>query len=125
MMVRSNRYFPWFLGAIGIVLVAILPVFLDVSRNVVLWLALGGSVILWIGGIWRDSLRRSQRDERVAEIHYRAGYNTSLALVVQLGTLSFVLSTVEVNITTSVILGMLFVAAVVYRGSVEWLKREI
>lgn len=126
-MIRRSRIAAAAIGGIGVLLATVLPGLLgtDTPQNVVLGLSVAGAALIWTAAIWDDTICRRQRDERVAEIHYRAGYNTALAFGALNGTLIFVGTNLDTAVSVTTIGNTLVAALVVYFGSVAWLKRSM
>ncbi|MFB6251196.1 MAG: hypothetical protein ABEI27_05845 [Halobellus sp.] len=122
-----ERFGAWALLGVGIVLVAVLPEAIgqSLSSDALLALSVVGGVVVWAGATWDDVICRRYRDERVAEIHYRAGYNTALAFSALLGTLIFVVTNLDRSVSVAMLTGVLFGSLAVYFGTVAWLKRQM
>lgn len=126
-MIERHRLAAWVLMAVGVVLVVGIPEVIEGSAStaVLLGLSVAGGVLLWAGAIWDDTLCRAERDERVAEIHYRAGYNTALAFGALNGMVIFVTTNLDMRVSVTAIAATLGAGLAVYFGSVAWLRRTM
>jgi archaellum biogenesis protein FlaJ (TadC family) len=86
-------------------------------------LSVGGGLVLFAGALWDDTVCRRGRDERQAEIHYRAGYNAMLALVALFGTLLFAMVNVDYRPGPTVVWALTMTALPLYFGSVAYYRR--
>jgi hypothetical protein len=126
-MLRRERIAAFALMVIGGVLVAGVPSLVGetLSRELLLGLSVVGGGILWGGVLWDDTICRRGRDERQAEIHYRAGYNTAIALFVLIGMVFSVAVNLDAAVPTMSLWVLTVAGLVVYFGSVVWLKRRM
>lgn len=126
-MVSRRRLAAWAVTGIGLALVIGVPSVLGDAASTELLVGvsvLGGSAV-FAGALWDDTICRSDRDERMAEIHYRSGYNALLALAAMLGTVFFTAVNLDTDIRSMVVWGVLMAGLVVYFGSVAWYKRTM
>lgn len=125
--ITRRRLAAWTIGGIGIVLAAVVPEYLgqSASTDLLLGLSVTGAGFVWASAIWDDTICRRDRDERLAAIHYRAGYNAMLAYAASTGSLIFVGSNLDRRISVLTVGGVLLIGLAVYLASVTWFKRQM
>jgi hypothetical protein len=120
-----ERLSAWGVAAVGVVLATVIPTAAagTLPRSVMLGLSVLGGLALFAGALWDDTICRRHRDERQAEIHYRAGYDGMLALVVLFGILFFTMVNLDVQPGPMVIWALTMAVLPVYFGSVAYYRR--
>lgn len=126
-MVNNRRLAAWAVMGIGLALVVGVPSVLGdgASTELLLGVSVVGGTVAFAGALWDDTICRSERDERMAEIHYRSGYNALLALAALLGTVFFTAVNLDIAVDSMVLWAALMAGLAVYFGSVAWFKRTM
>lgn len=97
-----RRLAAWTLFTVGGLLAVVVPSAFEaeLSTTAVVVLSIGGGAVLWAGALWDEHIRHRDEsgcvDERIAQIHYRAGFNAFWAAMAIGTTASFTLVNVEI-----------------------------
>ncbi|MHB9288378.1 hypothetical protein ACKVMT_15215 [Halobacteriales archaeon Cl-PHB] len=127
---RRKRYAAWSVALVGALLATVLPDALEgtLGDPVLLGLSVVGGTTLWAGAMWAEHLQHTEgcADERLTQIHLRAGWVAFWTMVGLTMVLGFALGNTDYTLQTGYLLALpLFVGVVVFMGTVAVLKRRM
>ncbi len=129
-MVDRRRLAAYALVVLGGIVAAVVPEAVKgtLGDQALLALSVGGGVVMWAGAMWAERLQHTVgcADERLTQIHYRAGWLAFGTLLGVLIVTTFALGNTDYTIETGYLLaGLLFVGLGVFLGTIAVLKRRM